>query len=65
MATSEEGAAFIEQAFRDAISWKAAAILLKRVLTDPAFGELDPEVRAAVERFLDSHPAPADSPLTE
>jgi hypothetical protein len=49
---------FIDQAFRDAIAWKAAAILLSRLRADPAFDKIDPELRGAIERFIEAHPAP-------
>jgi hypothetical protein len=49
---------FIDQAFRDAIAWKAAAILLERLRSDPAFDQIDPDLHEAIERFIAAHPAP-------
>lgn len=46
--------AFVARSFNDAIAWKAARVLLRRVQDDPA--PIDPELRAAVDRFLANHP---------
>jgi hypothetical protein len=61
--TQADGKRFIDEAFRDRISWTAARVLLERArpLLGPGSydaGEID-EVAAAIDRFLERHPAPA------
>jgi hypothetical protein len=46
------------QDFTDRISWTAAAVLLQRVVSDPAFGSLDNDLKGGIARFLERHPAP-------
>ena len=58
IATKEDAETFVRQSFSDAVTWKAAAILLDRLRNDPSYGTLDPALRAAIERFMESHPAP-------
>ena len=54
-ATREDAEGFVQQAFTDRISWTAAATILQRVKDDPRYGELDPELRGSIERFLEGH----------
>ena len=42
---------------RDAIAWRAARIILMRLVAEPSYGELDPGLRLTIERFLERHPA--------
>ena len=51
---------FVEQSFTDRISWVAARVLLGRVTDDPAYGRLAPDVRDAIERFMERHPKPTE-----
>lgn len=60
IATKEDAEAFIAKAMGDEVTWKAAAILLGRVKRDRSYRRLDAETRAAVERFLERHPAPTE-----
>lgn len=57
-ATPEDAEEFIRRAITDRISWVAARTLLVRALGAP----LDPELRAAVDHFLDGHPDPTPAP---
>jgi hypothetical protein len=58
-ATKEDAKRFIDESFRDRISWTAARVLLERVAVDPEYSNLDAELRGSIERFLERHPAPA------
>ena len=40
---------------RDAIAWRAARIILMRLVAEPSYAELDAGLRLTIERFLERH----------
>ena len=48
----------MDEALNDQIRGKAARALLERVVADPRYPELDAELRAAIERFVEDGPPP-------
>ena len=41
----------------DAIAWRAAHVILTRLVAEPLYAELDAGLRVTIERFLERHPA--------
>lgn len=60
-ATADDAKRFIDQAFTDRISWTAARVILERVTSDAAYGQLDADLQRAIATFLERHPAPTPS----
>lgn len=54
-ATHKDAERFIADSFTDRIAFTAARVLLVRATEDAAFASLDPELQAAIDRFLDKH----------
>lgn len=54
--TPKQTEQFIAGAFRDRVSWTASRHLLVRLTNDEGWNGLDPELRSAIERFLEKHP---------
>lgn len=46
----------------DGVAWRAARIILARLVAEPSYGELDAGLRQTIERFLERHPAIPPSP---
>jgi hypothetical protein len=46
----------------DGVAWRAARIILTRLVAEPSYSELDAGLRQAIERFLERHPAIPPSP---
>jgi hypothetical protein len=46
-----------EEGADDATAWRAARIILTRVVAEPSYAELDASLRLTIERFLERHPA--------
>ena len=41
----------------DGVAWRAARIILTRLVAEPSYVELDAGLRVTIERFLERHPA--------
>ena len=41
----------------DGIAWRAARIILTRLVAEPSYVQLDEGLRVTIERFLERHPA--------
>lgn len=55
-ATPADARRFIDDTFKDRISWTAARVLLERVTNDLAWGDLDDGLRDSIVVFLERHP---------
>jgi hypothetical protein len=41
----------------DGVAWRAARIILVRLINEPSYAQLDDGLRLTIERFLERHPA--------
>lgn len=52
----------MDDALNEGLRGRAARALLERVVSDPRYGRLDGDLRAAIERFLTAPPEPGPDP---
>jgi hypothetical protein len=41
----------------DATAWRAARIILTRLVAEPSYAQIDASLRLTIERFLERHPS--------
>jgi hypothetical protein len=58
LSTKRDAKRFINEAFKDRISWVACRLILVGVTNDEGYMALDEDTRTRIERFLKAHPAP-------